>query len=77
MAPDVNFYLQILNDTSVKNSWDSLKYKYQLKQITTTRGKNVATHENCTLRKMSLKFQNVSFKFFLQNNLPEQAKVAE
>ena len=26
---------------------------------------------------MSLKFQNVSFNFFLQNSLPEQGKVAE
>ena len=26
---------------------------------------------------MSLKFQNHIFKFFLQNSLPEQAKVAE
>ena len=42
-----------------------------------TREKNVATNENCILRKMSLKFQNLIFKFFLQNSLPEQAEVAE
>ena len=51
--------------------------KYQLKQITKTREKNVRTSENCILRKMSLKCQNFIFKFFLQNSLPKQAKVAE
>ena len=38
--------------------------KIQLKQITKTRGKKVATNEKCILRKISLKFQNVSFKIF-------------
>ena len=51
--------------------------KIQLKQITKTRGKKVATNEKCILRKISLKIQNVSFKIFLQNSLPEQADVAE
>ena len=34
-----HFYLQMLNDINVKNSWDSLRWKYQLKQIMRTRGK--------------------------------------
>ena len=55
-----HFYLQMLNDINVKNSWDSLSWKYQLKQIMKTREKTVATSENCILRKMSLKFQNPS-----------------
>ena len=29
----------MLNDTNVKNSWDSLRCKYQLKQKTKTRDK--------------------------------------
>ena len=64
----------MLNETSVKNSRDSLKWKYQLKQITKTRGKNVPTDENCILRKMSLKLQ---LQNDLQQSLPEQAEVAE
>ena len=46
---------------NVKITWDSLRCKYQLKQITKTRGQIFATNENCFLRKMSLKFQNPSF----------------
>ena len=38
-----------------------VRWKYQLKLITKTREKNVATNENCILRKMGLKFQNSSF----------------
>ena len=37
------------------------RWKYQLKLIIKTREKNVATNENCILRKMGLKFQNPSF----------------
>ena len=55
----------MLNDTNVKNSRDSLRCKYQLKQITKTREKNVATNENCILRKLSLKFQNPSFNILI------------
>ena len=29
----LHFYLQMLNIINVKNSWDSLRCKYQLKQI--------------------------------------------
>ena len=54
----LHFYLQMLNDINVKNSLDSLRCKYQLKQITKTREKNVAPNKNCFLRKMGLKFQN-------------------
>ena len=32
--------------------------------VSKTREKNVATNENFILRKMSLKFQNLIFKFF-------------
>ena len=56
-----HFYLQMLNDVNVKNSWDNLRWKYQLKQIMKTREKNNATSENCIPRKMSSKFQNPSF----------------
>ena len=51
----------MLNNINAKNSWDSIRYKYQLKQITKTREKNVATNEISILRKMILKFQNPSF----------------
>ena len=51
----------MLNDINVKNSWDCVRCKYQLKLITKTREKNVATNENYILRKKSLKFQNPSF----------------
>ena len=36
--------------------------------------KNVATNENCILRKMGLKFQNLNFNP-IQNSILEQAKV--
>ena len=51
----------MLNDTNVKNSWDSVRCKYELKQITKNREKNVATNENWILRKMGLNFQNPKF----------------
>ena len=52
----------MLEDINVKNSCDSLKCKFKLKQMTKTREKkHVATNENCILRKMGLKFQNPSF----------------
>ena len=54
-----------------------VRWKYQLKVITKTREKNVATNENCILRKIKLKFQNPSFKILMQNSILEQAKVAE
>ena len=56
----LHFYLHMLNDINVKNSWDSVRCKYQLKQIAKTRKKNVTTNENCILRKIGLKFQNPS-----------------
>ena len=51
----------MLNDINVKNSRDSLRCKYHLKQVAKTGAKKVATNENCILRKMVLKFQNPSF----------------
>ena len=57
----LHFYFQMLNDINTKNSWDSLRCKYQIKQITKIREENGATNENCILRKMALKFQNLSF----------------
>ena len=51
----------MLHDINVENSWDSLRCKYQLKQITKTRKKNVATNEKYILKRMGLKFQNPSF----------------
>ena len=56
----------MLNKMNVKNSWDSVRIKYQLKQIIKTREKNVATSENCILRKMGLKFQNPSFNILFK-----------
>ena len=35
----LHFYLQILNDTNVKNPWESLRWKFQLKQISKSREK--------------------------------------
>ena len=43
------------------NSGDTLRCKYQLKQIAKTREKNIAANENYILRKMGLKFQTPSF----------------
>ena len=60
----LHFPLQMLNDINIKNSWDSLRGKYQLKQITKTRinyNKNVANNENCILRNNGLNFQNSTF----------------
>ena len=51
----------MLNEMNVKNPWDSVRCKYQRKQRIKTREENVATNENCFLRKMGLKFQNPSF----------------
>ena len=50
-----------IKDINVKNSRDSVRCKYQLKKITKTKEKKVATNENCILRKMSLKLWNPSF----------------
>ena len=62
----ITLYLQMSNYINVKNWWDSLRCKYQLKQITKTREKNVASNENCILRKMKLKLQNPSFNILWQ-----------
>ena len=56
----------MLNKMNVKNSWDSVRIKYQLKQIMKTREKNVATNKNCILRKMGLKFQSPSFNILFK-----------
>ena len=53
-----------------------VRCKYHLKQINKTRGKNVATNENCILRKIREKSKPL-FQTFLQNTLPEQAEVAK
>ena len=58
----------------VKNTWDSLRCKFQLKQISKSREKNIATNENCILRRMGLKFQNLTFNP-MQNSTLEQVKV--
>ena len=39
--------------------------KTQLKQITKSKGKNVASNKKCILRKISFKFQNLSKAAFL------------
>ena len=64
----------MLNDINVKNSWDSVRCKYQLKLITKTRKKNVAVNENYILGKMGLKFQNPSFNP-MQNSILKLEKV--
>ena len=56
----------MLDDVNVKNLRDSLRCKYQLKQITKIREKNVATNENCILIKIGLKFQNSSFNILYE-----------
>ena len=56
----------MLNKMNVKNSWDSVRIKYQLKQIIKTREKNVATNKKCILRKMGPKFQNPSFNILFK-----------
>ena len=52
----LRFNLQMLNDINVKNSRDSLRYKYHLKQI---------TNENCIL---SLKFQSSTSTFYAKTH---------
>ena len=47
----------------------------QLKVLTKIREKDVASNENCTLRKMGLKFKP-KFQNFKQKSILEQAKVA-
>ena len=53
----------------------------QISTQISTREKNIATNENCIMRKMSLKFQNLIFNFLYIYiyiySFPEQAKVAE
>ena len=61
-----HFYLQMLDGINVKNSWNSLRCKHQLKQIIKTREKNVATNENCILRKMGLKFEDTNFNILCE-----------
>ena len=63
----------MLNYINVEYSWESLRCKFQLKQITKSREKNVATNKNCILRKMGLKFQNPSINP-MQNIILEQTK---
>ena len=65
----LHLYLQIFNDINVKNRWQSVRCKYQLKQITKTREKNVATNENWILIKMGLKFQNHSFNIDIHDRI--------
>ena len=47
-----------VNVVNLKTSWNSLRCKYQLKQITRTIEKNNATNKNYILRQKGLKFQN-------------------
>ena len=66
----------MLNDVNVKNSRDSLRCKYQLKQIT-------KVEEKCCnqLRVYSEnnepKISKPQLQHFMQNSILEQAKVAE
>ena len=62
----LHFYLQTVDDINLKNSWNSLRCKHQLKQIFKTREKNVSTNENCILRKMGLKFQDTNFNILCE-----------
>ena len=52
------------------------KFKMQISTQTDNQEyrKNVATNENCILKKMDLKFQNPAFNH-TQNSILEQAKV--
>ena len=68
----LHFYLQMLNDINVKNSWERLRYKFQLKQITKSREK-CCNLWKLHLRKMSFKFQNLSFNP-MQNSILERSK---
>ena len=63
----------MLNDVDIKNSWDSLWCKYQLKQITQTREKIAAANENCISKNMDWKLQNRS----LNISILEQTKVVK
>ena len=46
----------------------------KLKMKISTQTDNVATNENCILRKMGLRFQNLTFNP-IQNSILEQTKV--
>ena len=67
----------MLNDINVKNLGEHVRCKHQLKQTIKTREKHVATNENSILRKMDLKFQDLSFNILCKNSILEQAKPAE
>ena len=47
----LHFYLQMLNDINVKNSWEILRYKFQLKQITKSREKMLQPMKTAFLEK--------------------------
>ena len=54
----------MLNDTSVKRSWDSLRCKYQLKQITKTREKMLQPMKTAFWEKWASNFKTLSSIFF-------------
>ena len=58
----------MLNDINLQNSWDSGRCKYQLKQITKTREKNVETNENCILTKMVSNFKTLASTFYAKKH---------
>ena len=63
----------MLNNLNFETSWNSLRCKYKLKKIITTK-KNYCSQSNCTLRKMGLKFQNPYFNILYKRALWNQKK---
>ena len=59
----------MFNDMNVKNSWESLRCKFQLQQITKSREKVLQPIETAFWEK----FKNLSFNP-LQNSILEQVK---
>ena len=62
----LQFYLQMLNNINVKNSWSSLRYKYQLKQITKTREKMLQPMKTEFGEKWAYNFKTLASTFYAQ-----------
>ena len=67
----------MLNDINVKNLWDSLRWKYQLKQIAKTREKKSCNQWKLHSEKDGVKLSKPELQHFRQYSILEQEKLAE
>ena len=61
----LHFYLQMLNDVNVNKSWDSLRCKYQLKQIIKTGEKKYCNQWKLHSEKNELKISKPYLQRFM------------